>query len=173
MVKKVFLLLIVSIIFLLNGSSVYAVVVPPGFACRPTQDTCAKGATGKSYSCQSTSPGATIHLCLEDPFGGTFGTVKPPDAIKGLIGKDKTGAAAISKFLSNFVSLIYIAATIVLVFMLLWGAWDWLTSEGDKEKLSSAQKKIVNAFIGILLFAVAFALLRVLGAFTGFSFFTG
>ncbi len=57
--------------------------------------------------------------------------------------------------------------------MLLWGAWDWMSSEGDKEKLSSAQKKIINAFIGILLFAVAFAVIRILGAFTGFTFFTG
>lgn len=103
----------------------------------------------------------------------TFGKIQPPEALKGLLKGDPTGAAGISKFLSNFVSLIYIAATIMLVFMLIWGAWDWMTSEGDKEKLQSAQRKIINAFIGILLFAVAFALLRVLGAFTGFTFFTG
>lgn len=125
------------------------------------------------FSCQPSKTDSSIELCQPDPFGGVFGKIKPPDALKRFIGNDPTGATALSKFLSNFVSLIYIAATIVLVLMLIWGAWDWLTSGGDKEKLESAKKKLINAFIGIILFAVAFALLRIVGAFTGFTFFTG
>lgn len=103
----------------------------------------------------------------------TFGTISPPPAIKSFLGpNDVTGATGISKFLSNLVTLIYTVATIVLIFMFLWGAFDWLTSGGEKEKLASAQTKIISAVIGIMLFAVAFAIIQVLGQFTGFNFFT-
>lgn len=102
-----------------------------------------------------------------------FGTITPPSPIANFIGSDKTGAGAISQFLSNLVNLIFSVAAIVLIFMILWGAFEWLTSGGDKEKLSSAQKRIINALIGILLFAVAFAIIAVIGQFTGFRFFVG
>lgn len=102
-----------------------------------------------------------------------FGTITPPSPIAKLSGGDPTGATGISTFLSNLVTLIYIISVIVLLFMLLWGAFDWIVSEGDKEKLSNAQKKIINAFVGIIILAVAFAILQVLGTFTGFTFFEG
>lgn len=102
-----------------------------------------------------------------------FGTISPPTAIQKLIGTDTTGTSGLNKFLSNLVILIYSLAAVVLIFMILWGAFDWMTSEGDKEKVASAQRKIINALIGILLFAVAFAVIRLVGQFTGFSFFAG
>ena len=71
------------------------------------------------------------------------------------------------------ITLIYIVATIVLLFMLLWGAFDWLTSEGDKEKVENARRKIINAIVGIMLFAIAFAIIQVIGQFTCFKFFAG
>ena len=101
--------------------------------------------------------------------GNVFGKIIPPDAIIDF----GFGARGIGTFFSNLIALIYIIAAIVLIFMILWGAFDWMTSEGDKEKLQGAQKKLINAFIGILLFAVAFGIIRVLGIFTGFTFFTG
>lgn len=103
----------------------------------------------------------------------SFGTIEPPEALKNFIGKDPTGATGLSRFFTNLVALMYVLAAVVLIFMLMWGAWDWMTSEGDKEKLESAKKKIVNALIGILLFAAAFAIIQVLGQFTGFKFFAG
>lgn len=102
-----------------------------------------------------------------------FGTINPPEAIKKFAGDDPTGSLGISKLVSNLISLIYAAAAVVLIFMLIWGAWDWLTSEGQKEKLDAAQKKIINAIIGIILFAIAFAAIQILGVFTGFKFFEG
>lgn len=105
--------------------------------------------------------------------GDVFGKITPPDALKGLVAKDPTGAGGLSIFLSNLIALFFSVAAIVLVFMLVWGAFDWLTSEGDKEKVASARNKIMNALIGLLLFAVAFAIFQVLGTFTRFTFFVG
>ena len=103
----------------------------------------------------------------------TFGTITPPPALQKFIGSDPTGTTGISKFLTNLIALIYTLAAVVLIFMLVWGAWDWITSEGDKEKLESAKKKLINALVGIVLFAAAFAVIQVFGQFTGFTFFAG
>lgn len=102
-----------------------------------------------------------------------FGTISPPPVLDKLLQKDSTGAEGISLFLSNLIALFFSLAAVILVLMIIWGAFDWLISEGDKEKIQGAQKKIINAIIGIILFAVAFAIIRVLGQFTGFTFFKG
>lgn len=102
-----------------------------------------------------------------------FGKITPPDALKNLVNQDPTGAKGISAFFTNFIALIYSLAIVTLILILIWGAWDWMTSEGDKEKIQNAQRKIVNALIGIMLFAAAFAIIQVLGQFTGFKFFVG
>ncbi|MBI2596661.1 hypothetical protein HYW41_00710 [Candidatus Daviesbacteria bacterium] len=143
-----------------------------GQECNPQRDVCDKKA---GLSCDPNPvAGATIkNYCQQNAIGSIFGKIKPPDALKGLIAKDPTGAGGISLFLSNLIALIYSIAFVVLIFMLIWGAFDWMTSGGDKEKLAKAQQRIINAFIGILLFAVAFAIIQVLGVFTGFKFFEG
>lgn len=114
------------------------------------------------FSCNRPDPG-------QSEFGKIFGQINAPQQIQNL----GFGAAGISKFLSNLITLIYSLAAVVLVLIILWGAWDWMTSEGDKEKLENARKKLINAIIGIMLFAVAFAVIQVLGTFTGFTFFEG
>lgn len=125
------------------------------------------------YTCQPSNADPNTLLCQKDTVGSVFGKIKPPPAIAGLLKGDPTGAGGISKFLSNLVILIYAISTVVLIFMILWGAIDWMISEGDKEKLANAQKKLINAFIGIILLAAAFAIIKVLGQFTGFTFFEG
>ncbi len=112
-------------------------------------------------------------MLIADDIQQKFGTISPPPQLQNLIAKDPTGAGGISTFLSSLIALAYSGAAIVLIFMLLWGAWDWLISEGEKEKLQNAQRKIISALIGIVLFAIAFAAIEVLGQFTGFKFFAG
>lgn len=96
-----------------------------------------------------------------------FGQIIPPAAIQYL----GFGAVGISTFLSKLVILVYSIASIVVLFMFFWASFDWITSSGEKEKLASAQKRILNAGVGIVLLAASFAILKVLGNFTGFTFF--
>lgn len=112
-------------------------------------------------------------MLLAQDIKDIFGTIKPPKELDTFVLKDPTGAGGISLFLSKLVALIYTVAIVVLVLMILWGAFDWITSEGQKEKIESARNKIIHSIIGILLFAVAFAIIQVLGQFTGFTFFAG
>jgi hypothetical protein len=82
-----------------------------------------------------------------------------------------TGAAGLGKFLSAAIQLIFMLAGIALVFMILWGAWDWIVSGGEKDKVAAARNKITNAIIGMIILAVSFAIIGVLGQFLGFEFF--
>lgn len=100
-----------------------------------------------------------------------FGKITPPPALKPIIQRDPSGAGGLSLFLSNLVALIYSIAAIVFVLMILWGAFDWVSSGGDKEKIENARRKIFSALVGIALFAAAFAIIQVLAGFSGFTFF--
>lgn len=96
-----------------------------------------------------------------------FGKIPAPSPVQAL----GEGGIGIGKFLSNLIELIFIAAGIVFIFMLLWGAFAWLISGGEKEKLASAQQRILHAIIGLVLLAISFALISVIGTFTGFKLF--
>ncbi len=163
MIKKIVIVILINVFLGLGTSSVYALHVPPGATCNPIDpaDHCNIG-----YSCLPVT-GTPGHQCLRPQSTDTIGKISAPLAIQAL----GIGNIGISKFLNNLVTLIYILATVVLVFMFLWGSLEWLTSGGDKEAVGRARGRIINALVGIILFGVAYAILRLLGTFTGFTFF--
>lgn len=145
--------------------------------CNPVLE-CPPGEDCRNLGCESEYPeqsGKAPDFCNRPDQGAAtdiskvFGQIQPPQAIQNF----GFGAKGISKFLTNLVALIYTLAAIVLIFMILWGAFDWMSSGGDKEKVTAARERITQAFIGIILFAVAFAVIEVIGKFTGFTFFIG
>ena len=82
-----------------------------------------------------------------------FGKINPP--ISGLPTEPQVGINKIVGFLIR--SFLIIAALASLVY-LLWGAYDWIISGGEKEKIAKAQNKITNAVIGLLLTVAMLAL---------------
>lgn len=72
-------------------------------------------------------------------------------------------------FITNALNLIFILAILMVLVMLVWGAFEWITSGGDKESVGKARGKIINALIGMAVLAVAFALFRAAGQFLGFD----
>lgn len=98
-----------------------------------------------------------------------IGRVEPPEPVS----KIGFGAEGLSNFLSKIVELIFAAATIIFVFMVLITGVQWILSGGDKEAVSNARKRLTWAIIGIVFLALSFIILRVLGQITGFEFFAG
>ena len=84
---------------------------------------------------------------IKDLFGG----ISPPDAMN-------LGGADPSQGLGNFIGfgirMFILIAGMFLILYLLWGAFDWINSGGEKERLTKAQNKITNALIGIVLIFV-------------------
>lgn len=80
------------------------------------------------------------------------------------------GFKTIGDFITNALTLSFALAILIVLVMLIWGAFEWITSGGDKEAVGKARGRIVNALIGLAVLAVAFALARVAGQFVGLDF---
>ena len=79
------------------------------------------------------------------------------------------GYTDIGAFVQNVLLLLFSIAIILVLFMLVWGAFEWITSGGDKEAVGKARGRIINALIGLAVLAIAFALTRLAGQFLGFD----
>lgn len=78
------------------------------------------------------------------------------------------GYSNLGQFITNVVQLTFIIAVVIVLIMLIWGAFEWITSGGDKEAVGKARNRIINALIGLAVLAIAFALFKVAGQFLGF-----
>ncbi|MDD2822583.1 MAG: hypothetical protein PHQ59_00745 [Candidatus Daviesbacteria bacterium] len=94
-----------------------------------------------------------------------IGTITPPPGIKDLV--DKGGAGGINSVLTSSIILIYQVAIVLFVFMIVFGALQWIISGGEKEKIAAAQGRITNAVIGLVILGLAWVIVSVLGNFTG------
>ncbi len=56
---------------------------------------------------------------------------------------------------------INLGAIVVIVFF-IWGAFEWLTAGSDSKKIESAQKRITNAVIGLVILVSLFTILSFL-----------
>lgn len=72
--------------------------------------------------------------------------------------------------ITNAISIVFIIAILLVLFFLIWGAFDWITSGGDKEKVAQARKKIMAALIGLIILALAFVIARVAGGILNINF---
>jgi hypothetical protein len=90
-----------------------------------------------------------------------FGTVAPPPGSTAFAGDASVG---LSKLITTGVQLFLFVGGLALLLYLMWGAFDWITSNGEKEKVEKARQKITNAIIGMVLMVVA---LGIFGLVTG------
>lgn len=69
----------------------------------------------------------------------------------------------------NAITLLFSFSALAVIAYFLWGAFDWIVSGGDKEKISSARKKMTHALIGLALLSLSFVIIAVVGELVGFS----
>lgn len=92
-----------------------------------------------------------------------FGGISPPASMN--VGGDNP-VQGLGKFISFGINMFILIAGIFLILYLLWGAFDWINSGGEKERISKAQSKITHALIGMFLII---AVLTIFIAFAGNS----
>lgn len=64
------------------------------------------------------------------------------------------------------VLLIFVVATLIALFFLIWGGVKWIMSGGDKGKVESARSTIIAALIGLVVTFLSFFILSlILGIF--------
>ena len=91
-------------------------------------------------------------------FGGT--------AIKGpLDPKIQKLGDLISRLLSFIIPL----SGVILLFVLIWGGYDYMMSQGNPEKVTAAQAKITTGIIGFFLLISSYIVVRVIAGIFGLS----
>lgn len=80
------------------------------------------------------------------------------------------GFSNVGTFITSLLTLAFAVAIFVVLVMLIWGAFEWITSGGDKDHVASARNRIINALIGLAVLAVAFAVAKVGADFVGIDF---
>jgi len=98
-------------------------------------------------------------LADTDPVQELFGGISPPDAMN--VGGDNP-VQGLGKLVAFGINMFITIAGIFLIIYLLWGAFDWISSAGEKEKITKAQNKITNALIGIVLVFVVLTVFNLL-----------
>jgi len=68
----------------------------------------------------------------------------------------------LGKLVAFGINMFITIAGMFLIIYLLWGAFDWISSAGEKEKITKAQNKITNALIGIVLVFVVLTVFNLL-----------
>jgi hypothetical protein len=64
--------------------------------------------------------------------------------------------------ISGAVSLVLIITFVVFFFILVLGAFKWITSSGDEKKIAAARSQITNALIGVVLILSVWAILNLI-----------
>ncbi len=81
--------------------------------------------------------------------------------------------ASPSVVLTSAFRIIFVVASLAVLFMLILGAFQWITSGGEKEAVGKARGRIVNALIGLVILALSFVILRVVGGIVNINLFSG
>jgi hypothetical protein len=93
-----------------------------------------------------------------------------PCIIKAFCGKSQSDTPAfLGKLLSSIIGILLSIATIWAFIQLLIAGLQWISSGGDKSAMEGARQRILNALIGLLIVAVAWAFYIVILQFLGIA----
>ncbi len=86
----------------------------------------------------------------------------------GLEGKDPKQAGEIfSDFISTAIGLITIIAFIWFTFLMLTGAYGFMSAGGDKQALETARKRITTGIVGVIIVIAAVFIVDLIGELIG------
>ena len=106
-------------------------------------------------------------LSSNDPaIDALFGGISPPAGMN-IGGSDPV--QGLGKLVAFGINMFIMVAGMFMILYLLLGAFDWITSGGDKDAVGKARNRIINALIGLAVLAIAFALAKVASQFLGFN----
>lgn len=73
----------------------------------------------------------------------------------------------IGSIIGVFVSVIAVAAVLAALIFILIGAFQWITSGGDKGKVEAARNHIIAAIIGLVIVVLSFVIINVITQILG------
>jgi len=84
-----------------------------------------------------------------------------PIQIQGAGGMPQGGINSLGNIVGVGLDLLVLVAIFLCLLYLIWGGFNWMMSEGDKQKLNKARQKIVYAIIGLVVVFLSFLIINV------------
>ncbi len=86
---------------------------------------------------------------------------------KGEIEGPLVGINNIGDLINRILPILISFAGLILLFTLIWGGYDFINSQGEAQKVKSAQAKITAGIIGIVLLVISYLLSRLISKIFG------
>lgn len=93
------------------------------------------------------------------------------------VDKGKVGAysgltsVTIGAIIGWLIGLVFIIASLIFFFILVFGGIKWITSGGDEKKVAAARASITSALVGLAIVFASWAIMTLLGKLLGFDIF--
>ena len=84
--------------------------------------------------------------------------------------ESSAGITQITQVVSTIVGFITIVAGIFFMFQFMIGGFNWISSAGDKQKLETAQNRISQGIIGLIIVVAAYSVIAIIGNILGVQF---
>lgn len=82
------------------------------------------------------------------------------------------GAGTLGQIITVALSVLTVGAIIISIGVIIWGAFAWITSQGDKQKLEKARKTIMYAIAGLIITFLSLFILRFVSDILGTGLYT-
>lgn len=80
------------------------------------------------------------------------------DAGLGELGVEGLGSGTLLPIIGAFINTVLVLLGVILVIIILYAGWIWMSSQGDPGKIKKAKDMIFNAIIGLAIIFAAFAI---------------
>lgn len=77
------------------------------------------------------------------------------------------GSTSVGTVMGMLLGILIALAVMAAVGFMLWGAIQWITSQGDKQKVAKARSTIIAAIIGLIIVIFAFFIVNSIGGLLG------
>ncbi len=88
-----------------------------------------------------------------------------PVDISGVGGMPQAGVSSLSNIITTGLDLAVIAAIFVCLFMLILSGFEWIFSQGDKQKVAQARQRLAFSIIGLVVVFTSFMLINIIYTF--------
>ncbi len=109
-------------------------------------------------------------------YGIVFAQTPTPEYQYGRITVDRPAGFQVTDvgtIISGAIGAAFILAGLLVFAYMVWGGLQWITAGGDKASLESARGRITNAIIGMVIIAIAFAVVMLLQFAFGYQLLGG
>lgn len=93
-----------------------------------------------------------------------FGDIPVPTGISHI--PSRTGPFG-ENIIQLIISVLLTGAILLSLFYLIWGGYEWIRSEGDKEAIQTARYRIIYSVIGLVVAFFSFLLINLISYFFG------